>query len=372
MKKNIFCLISALLICSCNNQNVSSEKVTISLNEDVTSEKESVKEEISLMESNGFDGIVNGISFKLPDLGNDVKIHSQLQDQYLNGDYNDIFDYANGDKELSFPVEIDINCEVSGNTTSNFSLLLSEDKDFTKVITRDSTSSSFRLVNLKVDTKYYYKVKVDGIESKVASFKTQANGPRNMRIDGVNNFRDVGGWKTSDGQMVKQGLIYRCGALSMNKTGTRMVTNEGIRKLQELGIKSEIDLRGAYENENGGISESPIGKNVNYFHIPMIYDNLLVNNHEQVAKVFKILANKDNYPLLIHCAGGTDRTGMMAYLINALCGVSESDLYKDYLFTNFYHSNDPRDLNSILKNNYVETIKKEEGNTLILQVYNAL
>ena len=39
--------------------------------------------------------------------------------------------------------------------------------------------------------------------------------------------------------------------------------------------------------------------------------------------------------LLLHCSIGTDRTGVICFLINALLGVSEEDLYKDYLFSMF-------------------------------------
>ena len=45
---------------------------------------------------------------------------------------------------------------------------------------------------------------------------------------------------------------------------------------------------------------------------------------------FAIFGNKDNYPIVMHCSIGTDRTGMLAFLINSLLGVSEEDLYKDY------------------------------------------
>ena len=40
-----------------------------------------------------------------------------------------------------------------------------------------------------------------------------------------------------------------------------------------------------------------------------------------------------------HCAGGADRTGTLAFLIEALLGVSESDLSKDYELTTFDGSN---------------------------------
>ena len=55
----------------------------------------------------------------------------------------------------------------------------------------------------------------------------------------------------------------------------------------------------------------------------------------EIKKVFEIFADRDNYPMYFHCNIGTDRTGMIAYLLNAYLGVNEVNLYFDYLFSNF-------------------------------------
>jgi protein-tyrosine phosphatase len=39
-------------------------------------------------------------------------------------------------------------------------------------------------------------------------------------------------------------------------------------------------------------------------------------------------------PLLIHCTAGKDRTGLAGALILSALGVSEEDIWKDYLLTN--------------------------------------
>ena len=43
-----------------------------------------------------------------------------------------------------------------------------------------------------------------------------------------------------------------------------------------------------------------------------------------------MFAEKDNYPIYAHCSLGRDRTGTVCFLLNALCGVGEKDLYMDY------------------------------------------
>jgi len=45
-----------------------------------------------------------------------------------------------------------------------------------------------------------------------------------------------------------------------------------------------------------------------------------------------LLATPD--PLLIHCTAGKDRTGLASALILSALGVSEADIWKDYLLTN--------------------------------------
>ena len=394
MKKRYF-LSMILLLASCGNNNASiaenSDKLSnksevVSMNNessnnqsidnnssdfDISSENNSQDVDIQDVNSKGFKGTIDGTYFEIPDLGDDVKIHTELQDKYLNDDYNNIFNYVDAKQELSYPLKINIKSNIS-KQSDKYTLVLSEDKNFETSEKYENNNTDFELENLKIGTKYYFYIEVLNTKSEICCFTTAGNSPRNMYIDGVNNFRDVGGWVNNKGVRTNQGLIYRCGALTYNKSDKAIIKDEGIEKLRKLGIKSEIDLRGAYDNENGGITKSILGDDVNYYYVPMIYDNLLENNKKQVAKVFSIIADPNNLPCVIHCAGGTDRTGMISYFINAICGISEDDLYRDYLFTNFYHSNDPRDLESITKNNYIDNVKAADGNTLLLKAYNCL
>ena len=72
----------------------------------------------------------------------------------------------------------------------------------------------------------------------------------------------------------------------------------------------------------------------------------------------------------MHCSIGTDRTGMLAFLINALLGVSEEDLYKDYLYSNFANIGGNRNPSTI--NTYIKTFKYYDGETLAEKAKNYL
>ena len=51
------------------------------------------------------------------------------------------------------------------------------------------------------------------------------------------------------------------------------------------------------------------------------------------SRYFLALADSDG-PVLIHCAAGKDRTGLLAALTHSLLGVSRDDVIADYLLTN--------------------------------------
>ena len=52
-----------------------------------------------------------------------------------------------------------------------------------------------------------------------------------------------------------------------------------------------------------------------------------------IKKVITYLTDNENKAIYFHCAGGADRTGALAFLIEALLGVSESDMSKDFELT---------------------------------------
>ena len=70
-----------------------------------------------------------------------------------------------------------------------------------------------------------------------------------------------------------------------------------------------------------------------------------------------------------HCAVGADRTGAISYMINGLLGVSEEDLVRDYILTNFSYQSTYR---APMSGNYVKALKNYTGSTLQEKIYNYL
>ena len=274
-----------------------------------------------------------------------LSIHTDKQKDYLDKDYDSIVLFADGMQELSRPKPILFSWDKSITAKT---LEISTRADFTDSQKYEVGGESYEIYNLMIGSEYFWRITdISGKTHESIKFTTENCAPRNLYIDGITNARDLGGWALADGGRVKQGLIYRCGRLNeSNRPDVNVeITASGIDVMKnQLGIKSEIDLRtvGDPDNENGGLTSSPLGKDVNYYSVPMYWNlsagiNYLTDTDSrlQIRKMFELLADEQNYPLIFHCNIGTDRTGLYSFLINALLGVKIDDLYRDYLFSNF-------------------------------------
>jgi protein-tyrosine phosphatase len=54
---------------------------------------------------------------------------------------------------------------------------------------------------------------------------------------------------------------------------------------------------------------------------------------QEIKQVFEVLANPSNFPLLIHCTQGKDRTGLVVQLVLFLLGVGQDTIQLDYMMT---------------------------------------
>jgi protein-tyrosine phosphatase len=188
--------------------------------------------------------------------------------------------------------------------------------------------------------------------------------PRFMAVDSVPNMRDIGGWIGLGGRRVRHGLVYRSAAFDTGaqfkrgekrgyeyifgltpvaeeeksdfKPSERTISDKGIAELvQGLGIRSDLDLRSPHECY--GMTGSPLGPGVKWFHCPQkTYAGFKDEDAKRAfAAAFRVFLDKSNYPVVFHCAGGADRTGAVAFMINGVLGVSLDDLSRDWELTAF-------------------------------------
>ena len=310
-----------------------------------------------------------------------VSLQNEKVKAYLaNADVFSANDYAEGKEELSRPAPItlrwNVNFQAGENNLRYFVLRIwtKADKSDERAFLVGRNEREYAFYNAYAGQKYSWNVTAYGADgstfaSPVNSFRTEDQVPRDLYVDGVTNVRDLGGRLTEDGGRVRQGLLFRGAKLDWK--GIQMISEEGIKTMrQTLGIKTELDLR--TESEAGKIKKSFLGSGVNYVRQTLsggfAPDQELRGN---LKKVFAVLADEDNYPIFFHCAAGADRTGLVAWFVNGLLGVSENDLWRDYLLTNFGDVGGSRD-KSYIENKYVKTLKNTTGDSYAQKVYNYL
>ena len=250
---------------------------------------------------------------------------------------------------------------------------------------------------LEIARKWKWTVS-DGTSSATGSFLTEDYAPRILNWPGVSNARDIGGRIGLNGRRVKQGLVFRSGGLNnnakieyysykeileMHKAGTlakagagqsrrlgpeyeaKLSSGKGIDRhflrlikappsapglpklteesrayiLDKFGIKTDLDFRGDWECY--GMTGSPLGDGVTWCHYQCLggYGGFVTPlGRATAAEAFSLLVNKKNYPIVFHCIAGADRTGSLAFVLEALLGVDEDELYKDWEVTGFDQS----------------------------------
>ncbi len=334
------------------------------------------------------------VTFTVDELGTSVDFHTELQQGLIDSNSPDSYIYQHdleiGTFSNSAPLAVTFTYQATNDknvSADKYIISISEDETFTNPYEVTSKNKSATDVyNLKVDTDYFYKVKAvyNGkvFESETATFSTSHDIIRNVRVEGVENVRDLGGYTTFDGRKIKQGLIYRSAELNGAKDGKSKPTSNGKKTLlNELKIKSEIDLRKTKatfnDDEVYGITSSPLGKSVKYISCPMVFGgaNPLTNddNDSSLKTFFESLADETNYPIMFHCVRGTDRTGALAYAIEALCGADENDMLKDYLFSNFANIGGTVRENKINgMSYYIMGIRESEGENIQEKAINYL
>ncbi len=240
------------------------------------------------------------------------------------------------DKNMGIDLEFSVE---EGHEAEEYKVLVSKNEDFSGAKKITTKENKVNVNNLFVNTEYYWKVVANGEESEVASFKT-GDYPRWISARPLYNVRDNGGYMTISGKRVKQGLVFRGGEITSTTTSGHYNTIADSSKevfRNEMGIKVELDLRGASDiydgykacafSENGDIEYKQ--------YAIKSYEQTFTNTREMVAPIFEILKEADQKPVYYHCFGGADRTGTLGFLLNGLLGVSYTDLVIDFELTSF-------------------------------------
>ncbi|KFU76178.1 Protein tyrosine/serine phosphatase [Amycolatopsis lurida] len=147
-------------------------------------------------------------------------------------------------------------------------------------------------------------------------------------LTGAFNFRDAG-----DGP-IRRGRLFRSDTLqALTATDKELL-------LERFGIEGVLDLRSSAETVSEGRADLP---GVRYVNVPLrsvrkgrssaleeIYADHL-RHDDNLAVAVEILAVLLVRPVVVHCASGKDRTGIVTALVLGLAGASREVIVRDYL-----------------------------------------
>lgn len=198
-----------------------------------------------------------------------------------------------------------------------------------------------RVFNLLPNQVYWYRAKDSNNHILKRGIVKTTGQVRMIRTDIVNNVRDLGGWPCLGGGHLAYGKIFRGAKLNDYKAevGSAVGPDDIYTLVDVCGIDADLDLR------NNGLDTSPLGcdiQNINmsaYMYLLTNTDNNCTtqNYYSELSKTLKYIAAKleAGLSIYIHCSLGADRTGSVVAILEALCGVSEADIVKDWELTSF-------------------------------------
>ena len=169
---------------------------------------------------------------------------------------------------------------------------------------------------------------------------------RHIEFLNVHNFRDVGGYATKDGRTVRWRRLYRADSLGR-------LSGQDLDTFRALRVKTVIDLR--HPHEVAGSGRVPEEDGLTYHNLPVegrrwnltAYDGtqpvarFLADRYLEVTEdgvdhlrtAVTTIAQADRAPVVVHCAAGKARTGLLTAVILSLVGVADDDIVADYALT---------------------------------------
>lgn len=140
------------------------------------------------------------------------------------------------------------------------------------------------------------------------------------------NIRDLGGW-ACDGGTIKYGMLYRGADVFPTDPYIRPILVDG------CGVRMELDLRGKQEEP---VRDSSALGNIGYC-CPETYVWYSLSNTVAWREILRCIFDcvLATTPVYFHCSAGMDRTGTVACIIEALLGVNQSNIDKDYELSSF-------------------------------------
>ncbi|KAG5491137.1 hypothetical protein JIQ42_01032 [Leishmania sp. Namibia] len=179
---------------------------------------------------------------------------------------------------------------------------------------------------------------------------------RAVNLPGTTNFRDLGGYATTCGRRVREGVVFRSDSLhNVPQAAAQEVLVDQLRLTHSFDFRSPHEVNHKpYSFPNIEHVFVPIGGSIveklwepdaevtpEYMRelVHATYRDRIDNYSHQLAQVLQFLtsthfgANGRQQSIVFHCTAGKDRTGLMAAIILHLVGVPRDTILEDYMLT---------------------------------------
>lgn len=165
-----------------------------------------------------------------------------------------------------------------------------------------------------------------------------------LSLEGGSNFRDLGGYVTADGKVVRKGLLYRSGVMTN-------LTEQDEKYLAGFGFETVVDLRSEEERDLFPNHWAP-DSGINYVAVDYHFMDMMEGKEfgPHVANPYKDMpyflipqlkayfekAIAGEVPMVVNCSAGQDRTGITAALMLTALGVPRPQVMQDYVLSTEY------------------------------------
>jgi protein-tyrosine phosphatase len=188
---------------------------------------------------------------------------------------------------------------------------------------------------------------------------------RHIPLEGASNFRDFGGYRTQDGKNVAWRRLFRSDKLSeLTAADYAHLAAHGIRRVHDLRRDSETQLAPTawpgpdapeiarsplFLDEAGPSTFQKIALDANARHDAELSRAIMLEMYTRMVTepgplaiyrtIFSELA-EGTLPVLYHCSGGKDRTGVTCALILLALGVPRDDVVEDFMVSQVLYGAD--------------------------------
>jgi protein-tyrosine phosphatase len=239
--------------------------------------------------------------------------------------------------------------EVSPDQEGNISIFSAKTdhslEGFSPIASTPITDQVIRLNPSESGTREFFILRTSNAFSGIV-----AN--RFINTERIKNFRDAGGYFTTDNRQMRWGMIFRSGDLSSASLHDQ-------QEISQLGIRTIIDFRSErnarqhpillhpsiqimplplvpmdLDRLNEQLENDALTRSDAIRHMQEIYVEIVSNHKAEFAEMFNILTIESNYPVLITDALGKDAVGLAIFFILYAIGIPENVLVNDYMLSN--------------------------------------